>query len=303
MAQQGIRLPGGGGITISGDAADKLISSADGRAALVYIYALRNSDSFTEETAAEALKMTRGEVGAAITALTTMGLVEGPAPVVELRAPVTVDQDFKLLVGETQRQLGTTLSSAGLESLRRIYHDMGMPCEVISMLVAHCAERVRMASEDGTKRRVTFTQIEKEALRWSEKGVTTLDAATDYLCRYAQNREKLGDIRRQLNLNSRPLTSAEQNYIESWMALGFGTDEITEAYERTLLNTGGLKWQYMNKIIQSWADQGLFTMADIREKDRPSQTRKKQTQDIMTPGDPEKDAVLRLQRMKKAKEN
>lgn len=68
-----------------------------------------------------------------------------------------------------------------------------------------------------------------------------------------------------------------------------------------MLNTGGLKWQYMNKIIQSWDGQGLHTIADIREKDRPGQTRKKQ--DIMTPGDPEKDAVLRLQRMKKAKEN
>lgn len=301
MAQQGIRLPGGGGITISGDAADKLITSADGRAALVYIYALRNSDSFTEESAAEALKMTRGEVGAAITALTGLGLVEGPSPVVELRAPVTVDQDFKLLVGETQRQLGTTLSSAGLESLRRIYHDMGMPCEVISMLVAHCAERARLASEGGTQRRVTLSQIEKEALRWSEKGVTTLDAATDYLCRYAQNREKLSEIRRVMNLNNRRLTSAEQDYIESWLALGFGTEEINEAYERTMLNTGGLKWQYMNKIIQSWDGQGLHTITDIREKDRPGQTRKKQ--DIMTPGDPEKDAVLRLQRMKKAKEN
>lgn len=301
MAQQGIRLPGGGGITISGDAADKLITSADGRAALVYIYALRNSDSFTEESAAEALKMTRGEVGAAITALTGLGLVEGPSPVVELRAPVTVDQDFKLLVGETQRQLGTTLSSAGLESLRRIYHDMGMPCEVISMLVAHCAERARLASEGGTQRRVTLSQIEKEALRWSEKGVTTLDAATDYLCRYAQNREKLSEIRRVMNLNNRRLTSAEQDYIESWLALGFGTEEINEAYERTMLNTGGLKWQYMNKIIQSWDGQGLHTIADIREKDRPGQARKKQ--DIMTPGDPEKDAVLRLQRMKKAKEN
>lgn len=301
MAQQGIRLPGGGGITISGDAADKLITSADGRAALVYIYALRNSDSFTEESAAEALKMTRGEVGAAITALTGLGLVEGPSPVVELRAPVTVDQDFKLLVGETQRQLGTTLSSAGLESLRRIYHDMGMPCEVISMLVAHCAERARLASEGGTQRRVTPSQIEKEALRWSEKGVTTLDAATDYLCRYAQNREKLSEIRRVMNLNNRHLTSAEQDYIESWLALGFGTEEINEAYERTMLNTGGLKWQYMNKIIQSWDGQGLHTITDIREKDRPGQTRKKQ--DIMTPGDPEKDAVLRLQRMKKAKEN
>ena len=40
------------------------------------------------------------------------------------------------------------------------------------------------------------------------------------------------------------------------------------AYERTCLNTGGLNWAYMNKIIQRWHQQGLRTAEAVRSGDR-----------------------------------
>ncbi len=36
------------------------------------------------------------------------------------------------------------------------------------------------------------------------------------------------------------------------------------AYERTCLNTGGLSWAYMNKILARWHQTGLHTGAQIR---------------------------------------
>ena len=40
------------------------------------------------------------------------------------------------------------------------------------------------------------------------------------------------------------------------------------AYERTCLNTGGLNWAYMNKILQRWNEQGLHTAEAIQSGDR-----------------------------------
>ena len=40
------------------------------------------------------------------------------------------------------------------------------------------------------------------------------------------------------------------------------------AYERTCLNTGGLNWAYMNKILQRWNQQGLRTAEEVRGGDR-----------------------------------
>ena len=40
------------------------------------------------------------------------------------------------------------------------------------------------------------------------------------------------------------------------------------AYERTCLNTGGLSWAYMNKILQRWHEAGLHTAEAIQSGDR-----------------------------------
>jgi DNA replication protein DnaD len=40
------------------------------------------------------------------------------------------------------------------------------------------------------------------------------------------------------------------------------------AYERTCLNTGGLNWPYMNKILQRWHEAGLHTAEAVRNGDR-----------------------------------
>ena len=42
------------------------------------------------------------------------------------------------------------------------------------------------------------------------------------------------------------------------------------AYERTCLNTGGLSWAYMNKILQRWNEAGLKTVAEVQSGDRKS---------------------------------
>jgi DNA replication protein DnaD len=40
------------------------------------------------------------------------------------------------------------------------------------------------------------------------------------------------------------------------------------AYERTCLNTGGLNWAYMNKILTRWHEAGLHTADAVKQGDR-----------------------------------
>ena len=40
------------------------------------------------------------------------------------------------------------------------------------------------------------------------------------------------------------------------------------AYERTCLNTGGLSWAYMNKILLRWHEAGMHTADEVRSRDR-----------------------------------
>lgn len=41
----------------------------------------------------------------------------------------------------------------------------------------------------------------------------------------------------------------------TWLSWGFGEKEIQLAYEKTCMNTGGLKWPYLNSILKSWHEQ------------------------------------------------
>ena len=44
-------------------------------------------------------------------------------------------------------------------------------------------------------------------------------------------------------------------------------ETLAIAYDRTVLRTGALKWNYMDKILKSWNDKGLFTPEAIEAGD------------------------------------
>ena len=74
-----------------------------------------------------------------------------------------------------------------------------------------------------------------------------------------------------MGIRGRALTPTESKYIVSWFDMGFDNEAILIAYDRTVTNTGSLKWSYMNKILLSWHEKGIHTEADILEKDsRPT---------------------------------
>ena len=65
------------------------------------------------------------------------------------------------------------------------------------------------------------------------------------------------------------------------------------------MNTGGLRWPYLNSILKSWHEQGLTTRRQIEQGDRqpehPAQTKPRQAvshDDRLT--DFERDAVRRM---------
>ena len=109
--------------------------------------------------------------------------------------------------------------------------------------------------------------IEKEAYAWANREILTLEQAEEYIARSDSLREKSAKTAELLGIRGRELTATENRYISAWLEMGFGEDLIEMAYDRTVTNTGGLKWSYMNSILKSWHEKGLFTPADVREKD------------------------------------
>ena len=110
--------------------------------------------------------------------------------------------------------------------------------------------------------------IEKEAYHWADLGIDTLEEASSYLQLERQRYPVMGRLRKSMLRTDRKLTPAEERMLHQWLDWGFGEQEILKAYEKTCMNTGGLKWPYMNSILSRWHDQGLLTADAIDAGDK-----------------------------------
>ena len=176
-------------IVLTADQVDRLVKNGDGDAALLYLLLMRADRGVTEQELQSRLRWSQLRLNAAEGALQRLGLIQRPAetpsPAPAEERPVYSAQDlaqlleddrsFRMLIPQVEEKLGRRLKTADLQILAGLYDDMGMPADVIYLLVNHCIAR----SEEryGPGRRPTLRQIEKEGYYWARQGLFDQDSA------------------------------------------------------------------------------------------------------------------------------
>lgn len=262
--------------------ADRLIAAHDGDVALLYIWLCRNG-SFNADRAARELCRTLAEIRSAYEKLQRITGSESsekprfvPAPAQEIPeyssediiSRSREDSRFATVLNEAGRILGRTLSRPDMNILFGIYDYLALPPEVILLLLNYCVEVYR--EKYGSERRPSMHAVEREAYAWVNREIITIDSAEEYIRAAKERRDEINTAKAALGIRGRELTATERKYISSWLEMGFKTDVLAIAYDRTVTNTGSLKWSYMNKIMQSWHEKGLHSERDIEEKDSRS---------------------------------
>lgn len=251
----------------------KLLSAKSGDATLLYLYLRAGMDP---DRAIDALQMNPDQYNRSLAFLRQLGLIEEkPRFMAPGDHPVFTEQDiaremeqgtgFEKFVGEVQRRLGRILSTDELKILLSMMNYLGLPDEVISVLIGFCMERNK---NRGVSRAPSMRTIEKEAYIWADQGIDTMDEAIAYIQQQDSKFKQLGPIRKSLQIHDRRLTTSEERYILKWLEMGFGEPEIQLAFDRTCLNCGSLKWPYMNSILLNWQSQNLFTVDRILRSDK-----------------------------------
>lgn len=281
MAEMRFVLPGSDTLTLSAQTADKLIRSGDGDAALLYLYVLRTGGLASLTQAAKAFGRTEGEISASMALLSRLGLLQYDEDLKPLRKeepPEYTAEDIKreldngsvfyLLVQESQKSLGKIFSSDDLIKLFGLYDSLGLPPEVILHLITYCIDENQRRY--GPSRMPTMRYIEKTAYTWEREGIFTLEQAEQYIKTLEAKRSLHSEIKRILQIKDRELAASEKKYLDAWLALGFSSETIEIAYDKTVLKTGRLAWSYMDSIIKSWHAKGLHTTDEIQQKDGKS---------------------------------
>jgi len=261
-------------VTIQQPDIRKLLSAGSGDAALLYLYITSGN---RPEEAVKDLNMTDSRFQCAGATLRQLGLwpeertvhvIPGERPSYsekDVLSAMESDGDFRGLYSEVQRLLGRPLNTEELKILLSFVRYLGMSADVISILVCYCRDRAR---QRGSNRNPSLRTIEKEAYFWAERGIDTVEAAAAFIHEQNVRNSRLRRLMDQLQIRGRALTPAEERYAQSWLDMGFEESVINMAYERTCLNTGGLNWAYMNKILQRWQEQGLRTAQQVQSGDR-----------------------------------
>ena len=258
---------------IDGLTAQKLLSAANGDVALLYIYTQAGNSL---DNAQADLHLTASRYQCAAATLRQLGLwedkkssfLEGGEPPryseQDVMESMNRDSDFHALYQEIQSLLGRTLNVEELKIVLGFVRYLGLPADVICVLICYCKDQQK---QRGRLRNPSLRSIEKEAYAWAERGIDTMEAAAAFI--QAQNvaRSQMQSLKRILQIRGRELTPGEERFAQKWIEMAFADDALELAYERTCLNTGGMNWPYMNKILESWHQAGLHNAQQVRTGD------------------------------------
>ena len=164
-------------------------------------------------------------------------------------------EDVKRLFQSAQQKLGKTLSSGDMATLFSFYDWLGLPLEVIDLLLTYCVSR--------GKRGMHY--IEKVAMGWAEEGLDSLEAVEEYL---QMRKEGYGAIMRAFGQGKRLPAPEEETYMKKWLReYKLPLDVVVTACERTIMRTGGVSFAYADKILREWHQAGVKSQADIAKLD------------------------------------
>ena len=278
-------------IVLPAQQADRLIGRGDGDAALLYLCLLRADRGVTAQELQRRLKWSQLRLHAAETALQELGLIDRPPeqkppepaqerPVYtadDLTDLLTGDAGFRMLVPQTEEKLGKRLKTADLQILAGLYDDLGLPADVIYLLVCHCVTR----SEEryGPGRRPTLRQIEKEGYHWAQRGLFDQESASQYLRDWNVRRSAMSRYMQVLGLGDRRPVESEVRYIADWMDKGFPPETVALAYDKTVFYKKELNWRYLNGILRRWHENGWHTEEEVRQSDSRKPSRREEKKD------------------------
>ncbi len=185
----------------------------------------------------------------------------------EIDAVAASNKSVSGLFYQAETVLHKILTPSDMEMLYSFVDWLGLPVEVITMLLSYAAKRGK------TNRRY----LETVAIDWAERGIDSFEAAEAHVMvlENADHIEK--DIRNILGIYDRALSATEKKYLKLWSEnQQISTDLIALAYDRTVTNTGKLSWAYMNKILESWSDAGYTTPDEVHAGESSGKSAPKQ---------------------------
>ena len=181
----------------------------------------------------------------------------------------TMDNDVNLagLIDEAQTVLGKTLAPGDTATIVMLYTTFGMPCDVLALIINFIASTSAPS----------IRAVEKLAIDWSDRGITTVEAAEEEIGRLTASKEAWGKVSNLLGIrNIGKPTKAQQEHAYCWtVTWGFNDEMIVEAYERCVNSKGEYNMRYINAILKKWYEKRIFSLDELEKAESVSKKSQK----------------------------
>ncbi len=154
------------------------------------------------------------------------------------------DKDVKALIHSAEKSFGKLLSHGEVNGLIGLYHWLGLPVGVLSILIEYVVST-------GKK---SMGYIEKVAIDWADKEINTPKKAHEHIRLLEQQKTEFEQMKSLLGIYGRNLTKREKEFITKWK-LVYSDEMIKEAYEKTIDSTGKISFAYTDKILKSAGEE------------------------------------------------
>ncbi|WP_317854204.1 DnaD domain protein [Chakrabartyella piscis] len=165
-------------------------------------------------------------------------------------------KEVKGMIQRAQQRMGRLLTRNDLETLFGFYDWLGLPVDVIDILISYCV----------SKQKTAMGYMEAVAIDWAKESIQTVEQAEAYI---EMRNSGFGKIMRGFGQSGRAPVDGEIEYMKRWLReYKMPVEVIKIACERTVMQTGKVSYPYADRILQQWNEKGIHGLVGVEKADQ-----------------------------------
>lgn len=165
-------------------------------------------------------------------------------------------QDIKQLIYVAEQYLQRPLTSTEQHEFFYYYDTLKFSTDLIEYLLEYCI----------SKGSTSIHYMRKVAHAWAEAGISTVHQAKQETNLHNKN---YFTVLKSFGIKGRGPAAPEQEIMSRWFDdFGFTIDLVLEACRRTIQQTHQPNFQYADKILEQWHQNGVTALSDVERLDR-----------------------------------
>ncbi len=177
---------------------------------------------------------------------------------------LNADEEFRQFLFVAEKYIGSPLSRRDCDTFAYLYGQLKMPGELLEYLIEYCISM-------GHK---SVRYMEKVALDLHQRGIATAAQAKAVLP--AMKKDSYA-VMKAFGLSGRMPAAGEQEMMDRWFGeYGFSRELVLEACGRTMTAIHKPSFEYTDKILAAWRENGVRTMSDVKALDQKRGQKKEQ---------------------------